>query len=216
VYNICYCRQFWWNNNKIRVGCVDFAIEIKRTERNKQFVMSESTKVTEKRKRDSTIIHWRPQKLFQGGNVGSLFIIFKLLTISVPSKIILHWANICFIEHDVLGLSKWSFQWITIFVNCIKYIQSYQNTNKIHISFKNSMLLVEFPFLWNVANTREQDFTAQQFWWSWWVFAHLTGNIASGDSRIKKVGGGTAGPRNKVGGQHKCLSCMVIFRCFEN
>jgi len=28
-----------------------------------------------------------------GGNVDILFIIFKLLRISVPSKIILHWAN---------------------------------------------------------------------------------------------------------------------------
>jgi len=27
--------------------------------------------------------------------------------------------------------------------------------------------------------------------------------------------GGTAGPRKKVG-QHKCLSCMVIFRCFQD
>jgi len=41
-----------------------FATEIKRTERNKQFVMSESTK---KRKRESTIIHWRAQKFFKGG-----------------------------------------------------------------------------------------------------------------------------------------------------
>jgi len=37
----------------------------------------------------------------------------------------------------------------------------------------------------------------------------------SGDSRMKKLGGGTAGPR-KVGGQHKCLSCMAIFRCKED
>jgi len=59
--------------------------------------MRESTK---KRKRASTIIHGRPQKFFQGGNVNILFIIFKFLTISVPSKIILHWANICFSEHD--------------------------------------------------------------------------------------------------------------------
>jgi len=49
--------------------------------------MSESTK---KRKRESTIIHGRPQKFFQGGKVDISFIIFKLLTISVPSKIILH------------------------------------------------------------------------------------------------------------------------------
>jgi len=67
---------------------------MKRTERKKQFVMIESTKVTKKRKRESTIIHGRQQKLFQGGNVDILFIIFKMLTISVPSKIILHWANL--------------------------------------------------------------------------------------------------------------------------
>jgi len=36
-------------------------------ERNKQFVMRESTKVTEKRKRETTIIHGRPQEYFQGG-----------------------------------------------------------------------------------------------------------------------------------------------------
>ena len=59
--------------------------------------MSESTK---KRKRESTIIHGRQQKFFQGGNVEILFIILKLLTISVPSKIILHWADICFSERD--------------------------------------------------------------------------------------------------------------------
>ena len=39
-------------------------LKLKRTERNKQFVMSESMK---KRKRESTIIHGRPQKFFQGG-----------------------------------------------------------------------------------------------------------------------------------------------------
>jgi len=62
--------------------------------------MRESTKATKKRKRESTIIHGRPQKIFQGGKVNILFIIFKLLAISVPSKIILHWANISFSEHD--------------------------------------------------------------------------------------------------------------------
>jgi len=36
------------------------------TERNKQFVMTESTNVTKKRKRESTIIHGRPQKFFGG------------------------------------------------------------------------------------------------------------------------------------------------------
>jgi len=52
--------------------------------------MSESTKVTKKRKRESTIIHERPQKFFQVDNIDIFFIIFKLLTISVPSKIILN------------------------------------------------------------------------------------------------------------------------------
>ena len=52
--------------------------------------MRESTKATKKRKRESTIIHGRPQKFFQGGKANILFIIFKLLAISVPSKIILH------------------------------------------------------------------------------------------------------------------------------
>ena len=76
--------------------------------------MSENTK---KWKRESKIIHGRSQKYFQGGNVGILFINFKLLRISVSSEIILHWANICFSEHDILGLSKLGFQWITNFVN---------------------------------------------------------------------------------------------------
>jgi len=31
-----------------------------------------------------------------------------------------------------------------------------------------------------------------------------------------KSWGGTAGPRKKVGDQHKCLSWMVIFRCNED
>jgi len=62
--------------------------------------MSESTKVTKKPKRESTIIQGRRQKFVQGGNVDILFIIFKLLAISAPSKIILHWANFCWSEHD--------------------------------------------------------------------------------------------------------------------
>jgi len=62
--------------------------------------MIESTNVSKKRKRESTIIYESPQKFLRGGgNVGIFFIIFKLLTISVPSKIILHRANICFSEH---------------------------------------------------------------------------------------------------------------------
>jgi len=73
----------------------------------------------------------------------------------------------------ILGLSKWSFQWITNFINYIINIQFYQNTHFIQIA----SCLRAFPLLWNVASAREWDFTAQQFWWSW-LFAHLRGNIA--------------------------------------
>ena len=39
----------------------------------------------------------------------------------------------------------------------------------------------------------------------------------SGDSRMKKVGGGALrGQGKRRGGQHKYLSCMVIFDCFED
>jgi len=41
-----------------------------------------------------------------------------------------------------------------------------QNTHFIQIA----SCLRAFPLLCNVASTREWDFTAQQFWWSW-VFA---------------------------------------------
>ena len=73
----------------------------------------------------------RVPRIREIGNVDILFIIFKLLTISVPSEIIMHWANICFSEHAHFRLSKWSFQWITNFVNYIINIRTYQNTNKI-------------------------------------------------------------------------------------
>ena len=33
---------------------------------------------------------------------------------------------------------------------------------------------------------------------------------------IKNCGGGNCGAKEKVGGQHKSLSCMVIFYCFED
>jgi len=36
--------------------------------------MRESTKATKKRKRESTIIHGRPQKFFQGGSKVNLFV----------------------------------------------------------------------------------------------------------------------------------------------
>jgi len=48
--------------------------------------MSE-TESTKKRKRDHS---WASAEILPRGNVDILFIMFKLLTISVPSKIILH------------------------------------------------------------------------------------------------------------------------------
>jgi len=55
------------------------------------------------------IIHGRPQQLFNGGNVDILFIIFKLLTISVPSKFCTEQIFLL-VSMIILGLSKWAFQ----------------------------------------------------------------------------------------------------------
>ena len=49
--------------------------------------MSESTNQSKARKHDYS---WASAEIFPGGNVDILFIIFKLLTVSVPSKVILH------------------------------------------------------------------------------------------------------------------------------
>ena len=174
-WNICYCREFWWNN-KQRVDSVYFETEIKRTERNKQFVMSKSTKVTKKRKRESTINHGRQQKFFLGGNVDILFIIFKLLSISVRSNIILYWANICFSEHDLFSMN---YKLCELY-NKYGILSNYeQNTQFIQIA----SCLPAVPLLWNVASAREWDFTAQQFSWSC-VFAHVRENIADGAMQI--------------------------------
>ena len=74
-----------------RSGLILFILQPKRTERNKQFVMSENTKVTKKTKAKKPDLSWASAEIFPGGgNLDILFIIFKLLTISVPSKMILH------------------------------------------------------------------------------------------------------------------------------
>jgi len=62
--------------------------------------MSESTKVTKSESEKARSFTSVRRTLSRGGNVDILFFIFKLLTISVPSKIILHWTNICFSEYD--------------------------------------------------------------------------------------------------------------------
>ena len=170
-----------------RVDSVYFETEIKGTESNKQFVilMSKSTTVTKKRKRESTSFMGVSRNFSRGDNVGVLFIIFKWLTISVRSNIILYWANICFGEHGY-------FQWIINFVNYIINIQSYQTTNKTHF-IQIASCLPAVPLLWNVASAREWDFTAQQFWWSC-AFAHLSGNTAD-DAIRAVVSGGASGAR---------------------
>jgi len=61
--------------------------------------MSESTKVTKSESEKARSFMGVRRNFSSGGNVDILFIIFKLLTISVPSKIILHWTHTCFSEH---------------------------------------------------------------------------------------------------------------------
>jgi len=73
-----------------RVDCVYFATQIKRTDRNKQFVMRESTKLTKRDSEKARSFMGVRRNVSRGGNVDILFIIFKWLRISVPSKIILH------------------------------------------------------------------------------------------------------------------------------
>jgi len=48
-----------------------------------------------------------------------------------------------------------------------------------------------------------------------WVCVDQERVMASGDSRMKKWGSHCGG-KEKLGGQHKYLPCMVIFNCFED
>ena len=61
--------------------------------------MSESKKVTKSECEKARSFMSVRRTFSRGDNVDILFFILKLLTISVPSKIV-HWANICFSEHD--------------------------------------------------------------------------------------------------------------------
>jgi len=109
-----------------------------------------------------------------GGNVDILFIIFKLLTISVPSNIILHWANICFSEHDYFRDEQVGF---SMNYKLCELYNKYTTLSKYEQNFiQIASCLRAFPLLWNVASAREWDFTAQQFWWSW-VFANSEGTL---------------------------------------
>ena len=108
------------------------------------------------------------------GNADILFIIFTLLTISVPSTIILHWENICFSEHDYFRAALVEFSMNYKLCELYNTI-SYQNTHFLEMTprFRCTSIALECC----KCARRRFDFTAQQFWWSW-VFAHLRGNIA--------------------------------------
>ena len=46
------------------------------------------------------VVHGRPQKFFQGGQRQHFVYHFQIADDQCPSKIILHWASICFSEND--------------------------------------------------------------------------------------------------------------------
>jgi len=78
----------------------------------------------------------------------------------------------------ILGLSKWSFQWITNFVNYIiniQSIQSYQNTNKITFH-SNCLLFVCFSIALECCKFT-RIFHRATFWW-YCAVAQLGGSIA--------------------------------------
>jgi len=67
------------------------------------------------------------------GNADILFIIFTLLTISVPSTIILHWENICFSEHDYFRAALVEFSMNYKLCELYNTI-SYQNTHFLEMT----------------------------------------------------------------------------------
>ena len=105
--------------------------------------MSKSTKVTKSESEKARSFMGVRRNISSGGNVDILFIIFKLLTISVPSNIILHWANICFSEHDYFRAEYVEFSMNYKLCELYKNLQSYQNTNKITFH-SNSFLFACF------------------------------------------------------------------------
>ena len=90
--NLCITFVIAGNfDQTITSGLILFILQLKlkRTERNKT--------IRNEWKHDHS---WASAEILPGGNVNILFIIFKLLTISDPSKIILRWTNIWFSEYD--------------------------------------------------------------------------------------------------------------------
>jgi len=130
--NLCITFVIAANFDKIvtRSGLILFVL---RTERNKQFVMRESTK---KLKRESTIIHGRPHKFFQGGTSTFCSSFSNCWRSVFPLRQFYTERIFVLVSMIILGLSKWSFQWITNFVNYIFTILSKyeQNTHFIKIA----------------------------------------------------------------------------------
>jgi len=137
-----------------------------------------STKVTKKRKWESTIILGRLQKFFQGVQRRQFVHHFQIADDQCPSKIILHWASICFSEHDYFRAEQLAFAMnYKLCESYSKYaiLSKYkQNTQFIQIA----SCLRAFILLWNVASAQEWNFIGQQFWWSW-VFALIRRNIGT-------------------------------------
>ena len=118
--------------------------------------MRESTQVTKKAKaRNHGSFSGVRRNFFRESKVNILFIIFKLLTISVPSKVILHWTNVCFSEHEYFRAEKVEFLMnykLCELYNKYTILSKYeQNTHFIQMA----SCLRAFPLLWNVASARE-------------------------------------------------------------
>ena len=133
----------------------------------------ESNEKTKVRKHDHS---WASAEIFPRGKRRH-FVHFQIADDQCPSKIILHWASICFSECDYFRAEQLAFSMnykLCEIYNKYTILSKYkQNTQFIQIA----SCLRAFILLWNVASAQEWDFTAQQFWWSW-VFAPLRGNIA--------------------------------------
>ena len=111
-------------------------------ERNKQFVRSESTKVT-KNESEKAQSFMSVRGTFSRRATSTLCFSFSNSWRSVfPLKFC---TEQIFVLVSVImsELSKWSFQWITNFVNYIINIQSYQKKNKITFHW-NSFLFACF------------------------------------------------------------------------
>jgi len=139
--------------------------------------MSESTKVTKNESEKARSFMGVRRNFSRGGNVDILFVIFKMLTISVPFKIILQ-KQICFSEHDYFGAEYVEF---TINYKLCELYNKYIILSKYFILIASCLRAV--PLLWNVASAWKWDFTARQFWWSW-VFAPLRENIADNAAQM--------------------------------